>query len=595
MALRRVTLLTILALAGTPAAAGADQRYAAPGATGDCSSGSPCDIFTAINNAAAMDEVIVTPGDYGAQGAPLVMGLASSAANLYVHGVEGQPHPRIFSDALVVLDITGAGATVRHLELNQIANANNQNAFVFQGSVASDMTVRTAGAGGKACVPLGTAVLANALCVATGQDGRGVFGYRNAVGPAQNLSTLRNVTAIATHGSGIGIDYQSGSGGANVNATVTNSIARGGSGTDIQCTALGGSDTAYVTVDHSNFFFESHPDGTADDVIDGPGNQRFVPVPFAGPGDYHQAASAPTIDKGADDPANGPTDFDGDARILGQATDMGADEFVPAPTATTGDPGATTATSGVVNGTVNPQRVATTYRFDYGTTDAYGSSTPETDAGSGTTDVAAAATLTGLAPATTYHYRVVGSSAGGTTAGADRTFTTAPGPAGTGTAPGGTGGTNGVGGTDTRAPQFDGAIVLGSRVFAAAASGPSAQSAQRRRRRPPVGTTVSFTLDEGARVLFTVQRRLPGRRVGRRCVRPTRRNRSARRCARYVARGTFTVAAVAGQNRFRFTGRTRGRRLAPGRYRLSAVARDAAGNASAARRAAFRIVRRRSG
>ena len=38
---------------------------------------------------------------------------------------------------------------------------------------------------------LGTAVLVSTLCEATGQDGRGVFGYRNSVGPAQNLSTLR--------------------------------------------------------------------------------------------------------------------------------------------------------------------------------------------------------------------------------------------------------------------------------------------------------------------------------------------------------------------------------------------------------------------
>jgi hypothetical protein len=35
-----------------------------------------------------------------------------------------------------------------------------------------------------------------------------------------------------------------------------------------------------------------------------------------------------------------------------------------------------------------------------------------------------------------------------------------------------------------------------------------------------------------------------------------------------------------------------GRRLAPGRYRLQAVAKDAAGNSSSPKRATLRIVRR---
>jgi hypothetical protein len=45
--------------------------------------------------------------------------------------------------------------------------------------------------------------------------------------------------------------------------------------------------------------------------------------------------------------------------------------------------------------------------------------------------------------------------------------------------------------------------------------------------------------------------------------------------------------------RFRFTGRLRGRRLAPGRYLLVAAALDAAGNTSTAGRAPFRILQPR--
>jgi hypothetical protein len=81
-----------------------------------------------------------------------------------------------------------------------------------------------------------------------------------------------------------------------------------------------------------------------------------------------------------------------------------------------------------VNGSVNPNGAATKYRFQYGTTTTYGT-TPgpsSTNDGQGTLDVYAK--LTGLAPATTYHYRLVGSSANGIGYGRDESFTTAPAP-----------------------------------------------------------------------------------------------------------------------------------------------------------------------
>ena len=58
-----------------------------------------------------------------------------------------------------------------------------------------------------------------------------------------------------------------------------------------------------------------------------------------------------------------------------------------------------------------------------------------------------------------------------------------------------------------------------------------------------------------------------------------------------TARGTFTAAGHTGANQLRFTGRIGGRLLTPGRYRLVAVARDRAGNRSAALRTGFTIRR----
>lgn len=77
-----------------------------------------------------------------------------------------------------------------------------------------------------------------------------------------------------------------------------------------------------------------------------------------------------------------------------------------------------------VHGTVNPQGAATTYYFQYGTTRKYGAQTAVTSAGGGTKAVQASGAITLLAPATTYHYRIIATNALGATAGGDRTFKT---------------------------------------------------------------------------------------------------------------------------------------------------------------------------
>ncbi|HTS72229.1 MAG TPA: PASTA domain-containing protein [Gaiellaceae bacterium] len=77
-----------------------------------------------------------------------------------------------------------------------------------------------------------------------------------------------------------------------------------------------------------------------------------------------------------------------------------------------------------LSGEVNPDGSATTYAFQWGTTTAYGQTTPSVSAGSGTVNVPAQADLAGLAPNTTYHFRLTATNASGTSFGADQTFTT---------------------------------------------------------------------------------------------------------------------------------------------------------------------------
>jgi 6-phosphogluconolactonase (cycloisomerase 2 family) len=122
-------------------------------------------------------------------------------------------------------------------------------------------------------------------------------------------------------------------------------------------------------------------------------------------------------------------------------------------------------------------------------------------------------------------------------------------------------------------------------AFPAAPSGPTLRTSKRK-----VGAIVSYRDSQAARTTFTVQRRAPGRRQGHRCVKPRKRNRRGKPCTRFVSVGSFRHKDVAGTNRFRFTGRVRRHKLAPGRYRLRAIPRTAAGSGKPAFRG-FRVKR----
>ena len=131
------------------------------------------------------------------------------------------------------------------------------------------------------------------------------------------------------------------------------------------------------------------------------------------------------------------------------------------------------------------------------------------------------------------------------------------------------------------------AASMTNRVFAVARAG----AAQRRRVKR--GTRFLYTLSEAATVRIAIERRAAGRRVRGRCRKPTRRNRGAPRCTRWVRRGAISADEQAGAQSLRFSGRIRGRALRPGRHRARITANDAAGAVSAERRLAFRVVRSR--
>jgi streptogramin lyase len=219
-----------------------------------------------------------------------------------------------------------------------------------------------------------------------------------------------------------------------------------------------------------------------------------------------------------------------------------------------------------LTGSVRPNGQATSYRFEYGRTEAYGSETTATSAGAGVAARDVSAPIAGLSPSTRYHYRLVAVNDSGTGRGEDRIFRTDPAAAG------------GGGGGQAGGPAISG-LGLSRTAFRAARSGPSAKAVPRRR--SAIGTVVSYRLPRAATVRFTVER----------CVK--RRARGGRRCRRYAKlRGSFIDAGAAGRNRLQFTGRLRKRRLPAARYRLVATA-SVGDRSGRAKRVAFRILKPR--
>lgn len=118
------------------------------------------------------------------------------------------------------------------------------------------------------------------------------------------------------------------------------------------------------------------------------------------------------------------TGFDSNGNKWTQAQEFLVNVVSTSPVVTTGSASAIASDSATLNGSVNPNGLASSAYFQYGTTTSYGTVTGTQSLGSGSTVSAVSAAITGLSPQTTYHYRLVAVSTSGTTNGSDQTFTT---------------------------------------------------------------------------------------------------------------------------------------------------------------------------
>jgi hypothetical protein len=98
----------------------------------------------------------------------------------------------------------------------------------------------------------------------------------------------------------------------------------------------------------------------------------------------------------------------------------------PPPGAATGTPAQVGLRAATVTGTVEPNDQATSYSFQYGLSETYGSQTSGATVPAGSAPVPVSAQLAGLAPGTVFHYRVLASHGTYVSYGADQVFVTLP-------------------------------------------------------------------------------------------------------------------------------------------------------------------------
>ncbi len=268
-------------------------------------------------------------------------------------------------------------------------------------------------------------------------------------------------------------------------------------------------------------------------------------------------AGSPAIDHGINEgcPA---TDQRGVVRPQGAACDIGAYELAP-PSAHTGSASAVGLTAATLAGTAsNPDVIAGTVLFQWGTSTAYGSQTAAYPLAANTVSEAVTAALANLPPNTVIHFREVASNPDGTAFGADRTFTTLP-------------LTTSV---PTPAPTITAARLTNKRFRVAKQA--TAISA----RKAPLGTSVRFTLSAAAKLQITITRSAAGLRHGRSCLAPSAKLKRAhaKHCTRTLALGTLTRSSEPeGADSVPFSGHIGHRALSAGAYDAVLGASDTGG------------------
>ena len=284
-------------------------------------------------------------------------------------------------------------------------------------------------------------------------------------------------------------------------------------------------------------------------------------------------------------------------------TSYGADETVSTGTAPGVETGVATAVgynNATLGGAIDPHGTEISYYFEYGSSEAYGSRTAESTAGSGMANVQETQNVSGLEEGTTYDFRMVATSSYGTTYGVDRTFSTGVKPPAVQTEATTTVGT-------TTPAVVSGPGPISNEILTPPGLGPSPvvknarQSTARWREddrlarisgaKTPTGTIFSFSLNEQAIVSFSFTQLLGRPRDAHSCLAKTHKNVKRTICDTAAA-GVLSFAGHSGTNNVIFAGRiSHTSKLNPGQYQLTITATDPAGQRSTPVSLSFTVVK----
>jgi hypothetical protein len=322
--------------------ASAATRYAAPGGTGadPCADpGDPCSIYTAAQYDApgttleAGDVVELAPGIYSEADEDLgPTDMIQPPPAVVVRGKPGAPRPVIVLESNSAgwgAFFLGPGAEVFDVEVRN--QAVSGSAITVQGGVFSRVIARSTVSPSFTCTSFEGTMLSSA-CI--NEAGGTAIGVSVATAAGTHASNLRNSTFIATGPGSVGMDFAYFASSPGVVGSVfgVGIIAKGESkdviARGMELSGGHGATTLIELLASDYATTDTKTAGTGTAVVTAAGtNGNITAPPLLAADRIHQLPGSPTIDKGAVDLASDPFDVDRQAREIGLAPDIGADEL----------------------------------------------------------------------------------------------------------------------------------------------------------------------------------------------------------------------------------------------------------------------------
>jgi hypothetical protein len=343
-----LVLAAALSLLTACAAMGA-TRYAAPGGTGadPCASpAAPCNVYTAADQEApgttieAGDVVELAPGTYSEAAGDLgADDNVTPPAGVVVRGEPGKPRPLIVlqtNEGFWGAFFVGTAAEVADVEIRNQATSGSA-ITILDGNVERVVARSTVSPSFTCNMAEGT--MRSSACI--NSAGGVAIGVSTSTFAGVHASIIRNSTFIATGPGSVGMDfaYFASSPGV-IGAVNAIGVIAKGAAKDVIARGLelsgGHGATTAIELQASDYATtDTKTAGTGTASVTEPGtNGNITAPPLLAADNVHQLPGSPTIDKGAVDGASASLDVDEQAREIGLAPDIGADELGN-PTSTT--------------------------------------------------------------------------------------------------------------------------------------------------------------------------------------------------------------------------------------------------------------------